>query len=117
MDPKTIEEIFKRLDTIGSKLLEGGVKFGEVMTKGAYAEAVSAATVAVISAVAGVWSYKIAAKGFAEEFKDRDLNVPAGVLGSGATIIAVFMFGCTLHFAIKVAIAPEWYAIKTLIGK
>jgi hypothetical protein len=88
MDPKTLEEIFKRLDTIGGKLLEGGVKFGEVMTRGSYAAATS------------------------------DLFIGAAMFaGSSVTVIAGMIGVAYLSSAIQIFIAPEWYAIKTLIGK
>lgn len=117
MNPKTIEEIFKRLDTIGSKLLEGGVKFGEVMTRGSYAAAASDLFIGVVYTAVAAYSFVIASKGFQEKFEDRQTNGLAALIGSMAVLTAGMIGIAFLSSAIQIFIAPEWYAIKTLIGK
>jgi hypothetical protein len=117
MDPKTVEEIFKRLDTLGNKLLEGGVKFGAAMTQGAYAEGTSNLFVGVVFTAITIASGKITAKGFNGGFKDRDANA-AAVLGGFATgILSGLVAIGYVALAIQILLAPEWYAIKTLIGR
>jgi hypothetical protein len=117
MDPKTVEEIFKRLDTIGSKLLEGGMKFGEVMTRGAYAAAASDLFIGVVYTTVAAFSFKVASKGFQEKHDDRDKNFFAILTGGSGLIIGGMLGIAYLSSAIQIFIAPEWYAIKNLIGK
>ena len=117
MDPKTIEEIFKRLDTLSSKLLEGGVKFGEVMVRGSYAAAASDLFIGVVYTTIAAFSCKVACKGLRDAHDDHGSNVAATIFGGSATVGAGMIGIAYLSSAIQIFIAPEWYAIKTMIGK
>lgn len=117
MDPKTLEEIFKRLDAVGSKLLEGGVKLGEVMTRGAYAAAASDLFIGVVYTAVATFSFKIACKGLKKKYSDHDTNWCTSVGGGVVLIVAGMISVAYLSSAIQIFIAPEWYAIKSLINK
>lgn len=63
----------------------------------------------------GIFSYKAAKKGFAEEYKSTEADMAAQIFGTFGAALSVITGAVCLVMAVARLINPEWYAIKLLL--
>lgn len=106
MDPKMTEEIFKRLDIIGSKMQVGAGFMWQAVLKRAYAEGIVDSAFGVLLLIIGILCWKTANDEYSSEEGSFRL----------LALAAWFFSVVFLYSGIVELYAPEFYAFKLLLS-
>lgn len=121
MTPETINGIKEALAPVAEKIGQGAEYGWEILVWGQFAEGVAdiviSTIVGIIAAIIATKAYKYAKKKQQEDdYYDSDALFAFWLLGGGIVIITAFIVGAGIYNGVVSVVAPEYAALKFLIG-